>query len=88
LLPIIGFQVVSSNYFQAVGKAKIAIFLSLSRQFIFLIPMLIILPPMFGLNGVWIVGPVSDILAALVTMFFLYKDMNQLRDLEETAECK
>ncbi|MDU1444013.1 MAG: MATE family efflux transporter [Clostridium cochlearium] len=88
LLPIIGFQVVSSNYFQAVGKAKIAIFLSLSRQFIFLIPMLIILPLMFGLNGVWIVGPVSDILAALVTMFFLYKDMNQLRDLEETAECK
>lgn len=88
LLPIIGFQVVSSNYFQAVGKAKIAIFLSLSRQFIFLIPMIIILPPMFGLNGVWIVGPVSDILAALVTMFFLYKDMNQLRELEETAECK
>lgn len=88
MLPVVGFQVVSSNYFQAVGKAKIAIFLSLSRQVILLIPMLLILPSIFGLNGVWIVSPVSDVLAGVITMFFLSKDMKQLKRLERVTEIK
>ena len=54
VLPIIGFQIVSSNYFQAVGKPKQAAILSLSRQVLFLIPALIILPRYFELNGVWL----------------------------------
>ena len=49
MLPIIGFQIVSTNYFQAIGKAKISMFLSLSRQVITLIPLLLIIPPIFGL---------------------------------------
>lgn len=81
-LPLIGFQIVSSNYFQAVGKAKIAIFLSLSRQVILLIPMLIILPPILKLDGVWMAGPISDILATVLTGIFLYKDIKRLKTVQ------
>ena len=67
MLPVIGFQIVGANYFQAVGKARQAIFLNLSRQVLLLIPALLILPGFLGLNGVWLAGPVSDLGAALLT---------------------
>jgi putative MATE family efflux protein len=85
-LPIIGFQIISSNYFQAIGKAKIAIFLSLSRQVILLIPMLIILPPIFKLDGVWMAGPISDVLSAVLTGAFLYRDMRLLNNMENNQK--
>lgn len=66
--PIVGFQVVTSNFFQSIGKAKLAIFLSISRQLIFLIPGLLILPHFFGLNGVWIAMPTGDFCACLMTL--------------------
>lgn len=78
MLPIIGFQIVSSNYFQATGKPKQAMLLSLSRQVIVLIPALIILPKLFKLNGVWMAGPVSDLIASIITARFLIKDLKQL----------
>lgn len=78
MLPIIGFQIVSSNYFQAVGKPKKSIFLSLSRQVILLIPLVFILPKFFGLNGVWMAGPVSDFTSSLLTAFFLLKEIKHL----------
>ncbi|MEW9097030.1 MAG: MATE family efflux transporter [Clostridiaceae bacterium] len=78
-LPLIGFQIISSNYFQAIGKAKISIFLSLSRQFILLVPLLLILPPIFKLDGVWITGPISDVLSSVITAAFLYKDIKILK---------
>ena len=53
LFPLIGSQAVITNFFQCIGKAKISIFLSLSRQMIFLLPLLIILPPIMGVDGVW-----------------------------------
>jgi len=67
MFPIIGFQMVSSNFFQSIGKASTAIFLSLSRQFIFLIPGLLIIPLYFGLDGVWMALPTSDVLATFTT---------------------
>lgn len=70
-LPIIGFQVVSSNFFQSIGKARIAIFLSLSRQIIFLIPFLFILPYFYNLNGVWMSMPAADLFASIITAFIL-----------------
>ncbi len=76
MFPIIGFQVVVSNFFQSIGKAKLSIFLSLTRQFIFFIPALFILPPFFGLEGTWAVMPLSDGLSAIVssiTFFAFYK---------------
>jgi len=81
MLPIIGFQIVSSNYFQAIGKAKISIFLSLSRQVIILIPLLLILPRFFELNGVWASGPSSDAIASIITAIFLFVEIKHLNRL-------
>ena len=78
MLPIIGFQIVSANYFQAVGKPKHAMMLSLSRQVLVLIPALLILPRFFGLDGVLIAGPVSDGISSLITGFWLYKELKSL----------
>ena len=63
-----GFQIVSTTFFQSIGKAGKSIFLSLIRQVIFLIPLLLWFPRTMGLNGVWTAFPVSDILATAVTM--------------------
>lgn len=83
MIPFIGFQIVSSNYFQAVGKAKKAMFLSLLRQVIILIPMLLIMPKIFGLTGVWMSGPIADFTASVVTAIFLFKEMRHLNDSHE-----
>jgi putative MATE family efflux protein len=69
--PIVGFQMVTSSFFQSIGKARIAILLSLSRQVVFLIPFLIVLPLIWKLNGVWFAGPASDLTASVVTLFVL-----------------
>ncbi|MCB2294918.1 MATE family efflux transporter [Clostridium algoriphilum] len=81
MIPIVGFQIVSSNYFQAIGKAKISIFLGLSRQVILLLPLLFILPRFFGLNGVWMSGPTSDALASIITAVFIYVEIKHLNKL-------
>jgi putative MATE family efflux protein len=69
--PLVGFQMVTSSFFQSIGKAKIAITLSLSRQVLILIPFLIVLPLFWGLNGVWIAGAASDLTSSAVTFFVL-----------------
>lgn len=78
MLPLIGFQVISSNYFQSIGKAKVSMFLSLLRQVILLIPCIIILPKLFGLTGVWLSGPVSDSIASVITAILFYKSIKKL----------
>lgn len=77
--PIIGYQIVVTNFFQSIGKAKVSIFLSLSRQLIFLLPMLLLLPPFFGLDGVWASLPASDLLAALVSFVIMRKYMRHFK---------
>lgn len=79
LLPIVGFQVVTSNFFQSIGNAKISIFLSLSRQVLFLIPALLVLPRFLGLNGVWLGGPASDLMSSMLTFFVLRWQMKRLK---------
>ncbi|MEA4974356.1 MAG: MATE family efflux transporter [Paludibacter sp.] len=73
MFPLVGFQIVISNFFQSIGKAKISIFLSLTRQFIFLVPAILILPPLFGLNGAWAAIPTADGLAAIVAAITLIR---------------
>jgi putative MATE family efflux protein len=68
---LVGFQMVVANYFQALGKARISIFLSLIRQALVLIPALLILPKFFGLTGVWISAPVSDFISSLLCFIIL-----------------
>ena len=70
-LPFIGFQVVGTAYFQAIGHPKETLFLSLLRQIILLVPLLAVLPVHFGLNGVWMAGPISDTIAAVITAILL-----------------
>jgi putative MATE family efflux protein len=77
-LPLVGFQIITGNYFQATGKAGTAAFLSLMRQVIVLIPLLFILPKYFGLTGVWMAGPVSDIISAAVVSVFLLRELRRL----------
>ena len=83
MLPVVGAQVISSNYFQSIGKAKISMFLSLLRQVILLIPCLIILPKIFGLTGVWLAGAVSDGLSSLITLIIFFMSVRKLKDKEE-----
>lgn len=71
--PIIGFQMVTSNFFQSIGMANKAIFLSLSRQVLILVPCLLILPQFFGVAGVWYSMPISDLLASIIAGIMLYK---------------
>jgi len=79
-LPVIGFQIISSNFFQAIGKAKISLFLSTLRQVILLIPLLLILPQRFGLMGVWMSYPISDILASVITFWFIKNELKMLSE--------
>lgn len=73
MMIIAGFQVVTSNFFQSIGKAKISILLALSRQVIFLIPFIWLMPLACGLDGAWLATPVADICAALVTAWVLWR---------------
>lgn len=78
MFPIVGIQVVSSNYFQATGRPKHSMLLSLSRQVLILIPALIILPSYFGLNGVWLAGPIADFTASVITVIFVSRSLKNL----------
>ncbi len=80
--PLVGFQIVTSNFFQSIGKAKIAIFLSLSRQLLFLIPFIIYLPTLYKLTGVWMAQPAADVIATLVTGIILFLFYYQLKKQE------
>lgn len=77
--PIIGFQMVTSNFFQSIGMAKKAIILSLSRQVLILIPCLIILPLFWGSKGVWFSMPISDAAASLIARAMLYKQFKKFK---------
>ena len=73
--PIIGIQLIGAAYFQAIGKAVPALLLTLARQGFFFIPLILILPKFYGELGVWIAFPISDVLATLVTVFFLHREV-------------
>lgn len=77
--PIIGFQIISANYFQAVGKAPKAMMLSMLRQVIVLIPLLLILPNFWQINGVWFAFPIADFCASIITALFILWEMKHLK---------
>lgn len=80
-LPIVGFQVVASNFFQSVGKAKIALFATLFRQVILLIPLILIFPRFWGINGIWLAFPVADTMSALAVTFLLIREWKKLNEI-------
>ncbi|MGE5682139.1 MAG: MATE family efflux transporter [Bacillota bacterium] len=81
-LPISGFQIVSWAYFQAVGKPAKSMILTVTKQILFIIPLIIILPRYAGLNGILIAGPISDLLAAILTGVLLLIEAKRLRNVE------
>lgn len=76
---MVGFQIVATNFFQSLGMAGKAIFLSLTRQIIFMIPLLFILPPIWKLNGVWGAFPIADTLATVVATCMLFWQIRRIR---------
>ena len=86
--PIVGFQMIGTNFFQSLGMVKKSIILSLSRQILFLLPLLYALPLWYGANGVWMSFPISDVLSALLTAILLrrlFRKFNRLSDGEEAS---
>ena len=79
MMPLVGFQVIISNLFQAIGKVKIAMVLSLLRQVIILIPCMIIVPKFKGITGVWLSGAISDGLSAVITAIILVKTIKNMK---------
>ena len=77
-LPLVGFQVVTGNFFQSVGKAKIAMLLTLLRQVVFLIPFLLIFPSFYGLTGIWMSLPIADTISAMIVFFFLSREWKRI----------
>ena len=76
--PLVGFQIVGSNFFQAIGKPKSAMFLSLTRQLILLMPAIIIFPKFFGVKGILYAAPFADFLSFLLTATFFYFGIKKL----------
>ena len=84
--PIIGFQMVVTNFFQCIGKVKISIFLSLSRQMLILLPLLFFLPMFWDIDGVWACMPISDFLAAVIAFVIMVWYMNKLKKQHRESE--
>jgi putative MATE family efflux protein len=78
-LPILGFQILGSSYFQAINEAKTSMILSILRQVIVLIPLILVLPLYFELDGLWLSQPVADLIATALTAFFLYRSIGRFK---------
>jgi Na+-driven multidrug efflux pump len=71
VFPIVGFQMVAGNFFQSIAQPGKSIFLSLSRQLLFLIPFIIIFPHFWGIDGVWVSLPASDLVSSIIAAIML-----------------
>jgi len=80
--PVIGCQMVITNFFQCIGKVQVSIFLSLSRQLLFLLPLLLVLPHIWGIDGVWYALPASDATAFIVAFIIMSRYMRKLKNLQ------
>lgn len=79
-----GIQLISANFFAAIGKAIKGVFLSLCRQVLFLIPLILILPVFFGIDGILFAAPIADGLAFLVTVLLIRKELTHMKSLNPT----
>ena len=75
---VVGFHIIVTNYFQSIGRAKISIFLSLSRQILLLIPFILLFPPIWGLTGAWLAQPASNIISAAIAVIILSVHLKKL----------
>lgn len=79
MLPIVGFNIVAGNFFQHIGKPKRAIILSVSRQLLFIVPLLFVLPPIFDVDGVWYAIPIADFASTVLAAVLLWLQLRKLK---------
>lgn len=82
VFPLVGFQIVAGGFFQYIGRAPLAMFLSTTRQLIFLLPLLLILTPEYGAVGAWVAMPIADGASVLVAAILLFTQIRKLRRME------
>jgi len=75
VLPVLGYQIVSANYFQFVGKSFVALIMTLLRQIILLIPLYLVLPLFFGLDGIWFASPIADGVSVVITTVVISREL-------------
>lgn len=78
-----GIQPVTANFFNSIGKTRLGVFMSLTRQIIFLLPLIVIFPRIFGIDGVMYAGPIADGATAIVCGYFTLRELKELRGLEQ-----
>ena len=81
-----GIQPVTSNFFNSIGKARLGVFMSLTRQILFLLPLIVIFPLFMGIDGVMYAGPIADGAAAIVCSFFTVRELRELTRLQQKTE--
>jgi putative MATE family efflux protein len=86
IFPLAGYQITTAQFFQSIGRAKLSVVLSLSRQIGFLIPFLLLLPPLFGLLGVWLSLSASDFASAALTWGVLRYERKRIEGLDVSLE--
>ena len=79
MFPLVGFQIVAAAFFQYIGHAKLAIFVSMTRQMLFLLPLLWIIPRYMGATGVWMSMPIADCASITLAAILLYRELKRLR---------
>lgn len=77
--PVVGLQMVCTGFFQSIGKAKVSMLLSLSRQLLFFLPLLLVLPNFYQVDGVWYSQPISDVVSAIVAVTMLLRYIKNLK---------
>lgn len=80
--PLVGVQVISASFFQYIGKPKPALFLSIVKQFLFLIPLMLILPMFFKVSGIFASVPISDFITATISLIFIYREIIKMNHLK------
>lgn len=80
-----GIQPMSSGFFTSIGKAKFGMIVSLTRQIIFLLPLIVIFPIFMGIDGIMYAGPIADGTAAVITIWFVVKQMKNMREMEQNS---
>ena len=77
--PLVGIQMITTGFFQGIGKAKVSMLLSLSRQMLFLVPLLIVLPKIFKVDGVWMSLPIADTTATILAVIMLTRQVRKFK---------
>lgn len=79
--PLVGVQVIAASFFQYIGKPKPALFLSIMKPFLFLIPLMLIIPIFLKVTGVFVSVPLSDFFAAMISLIFIYREIKKMNEL-------